>query len=240
MPEAARDRKIKRPDVVLLPGLDGTGILFRPLLAALPEHVRAKVIAYPGKQKLSLSEHARWVIRQLPAGKVVLLAESFSGLVALSLLMEAAARIREVIFVGAFAEPPRPLLLRLTPLASRAASLVRSTPSFLLRRYCLGKDATVAQLNLLREALAAMAPEVLAHRLALVGARHSFGKAPFTVPCRYLQATEDRLVPSTCANWFRQRFENFELERLPGPHFLLQARPRECAQAIAKIIRICA
>jgi pimeloyl-[acyl-carrier protein] methyl ester esterase len=221
---------------VLLPGLDGTGILFRPLLAALPESIQAKVIAYPDKQNLSLSEHARWVIRQLPGEKVVLLAESFSGLVALMLLTEAAARIREVIFVGAFAEPPRPLLLKL-PLVSRSASLARSVPSFLLRRYCLGKDATVTQLNLLREALAAVKPEIVAHRLALAGARHSFGKTPFTVPCHYLQATEDRLVPEACAGWFRQRFEKFQLERLAGPHFLLQMRPRECAQAIVRIIQ---
>lgn len=232
---AVGSRSIKGPDIVLLPGLDGTGILFRPLLAALPETVQAKVITYPEKQKLSLSEHARWVIRQLPEEKVVLLAESFSGLVALTLLAEAASRISTVIFVGAFAEPPRPLLLKL-PLVSRAASLARAAPSFLLRRYCLGNDATVAQLNLLRKALAAVAPEVLAHRLALVGTRHSFGKAPFTVPCHYLQATEDRLVPDTSASWFAQRFEKFELERLEGPHFLLQMRPRESTRAIGEIV----
>jgi pimeloyl-ACP methyl ester carboxylesterase len=222
---------------VLLPGLDGTGILFRPLLAALQERVEAKVVAYPEKEKLSLSEHARWVIRQLPAEKVVLLAESFSGLVALTLLTEASSRIREVIFVGAFAEPPRPLLLRFAPWVCGSASLARVAPAFILRRYCLGEEATATQLSLLREALAAVSPEVLAHRLSLAGERHVFGKNPFTVPCRYFQATEDRLVPATCANWFAKKFTNFELERLTGPHFVLQARPQECAHAIVRIVR---
>lgn len=111
---------------------------------------------------------------------------------------------------------------------------MRNAPAFLLRQFCLGRDATVAQLNLLRETLAAVPPQVLASRLALVGARQSWGKAKFGVPCLYLQAGADRLVPTSAAEWFRGRFERFELERIDGPHFLLQARSRECAQRISE------
>jgi pimeloyl-[acyl-carrier protein] methyl ester esterase len=222
--------------LVLLPGLDGTGALFRPLLGALPREARATVVSYPNDKPLSLDEHARWVIRQLPADKVVLLAESFSGLVALRVLTEAQSRVAAVLFVGAFAEPPRPFLLRLTPLVARAGPLMRSAPAFLLRQFCLGKGASVADLNLLRETLATVPPQVLAHRVALVGTRHSFGRSKFTAPCLYLQADEDRLVPASAADWFRNRFERFELERIGGPHFLLQARPRECARRIADFL----
>ena len=220
-------------ELVLLPGLDGTGLLFRPLVARLSD-VETKVVSYPNAEALSLDEHARWVMRQLPGGKTVLLAESFSGLVALRVLQEAVSRIAAVIFVGAFAEPPRPLLLRLAPLVSRAGPLMRNTPAFLLRQFCLGRDATVVQLNLLRETLATVPPKVLSSRLALTGARQSWGKAKFGVPCLYLQASADRLVPASAADWFRGRFERFELERIDGPHFLLQARARECAQRISE------
>jgi surfactin synthase thioesterase subunit len=41
-------------------------------------------------------------------------------------------------------------------------------------------------------------------------------------------------VPASAAEWFRGRFERFELERIDGPHFLLQARARECAQRISE------
>jgi len=220
-------------ELVLLPGLDGTGLLFRPLVATL-SGVESTVVSYPNDKPLSLDEHARWVIRQLPDNGAVLLAESFSGLVALRVLQEAPSRIAAVIFAGAFAEPPRPLLLRLAPLVSRAGPLMRNTPAFLLRQFCLGRDATVPQLNLLREALATVPPQVLSSRLALIGARRSWGKAKFGVPCLYLQAKEDRLVPATAAAWFRERFERFEIERIDGPHFLLQAKPRECAQRISE------
>jgi pimeloyl-[acyl-carrier protein] methyl ester esterase len=219
--------------LVLLPGLDGTGVLFRPLVAAL-SNVDSKVVSYPNDKALSLDEHARWVIHQLPGEKAMLLAESFSGLVALRVLQDAPSRIAAVIFVGAFAEPPRPLLLRLAPLVSRAGPLMRNTPAFLLRQFCLGRDAPVAQLNLLRQALAVVPPQVLANRLAVIGARHSWGKAKFGAPCLYLQAREDRLVPPAAAEWFRGRFERFELERIDGPHFLLQAKPDACAQRISE------
>jgi len=217
----------------MLPGLDGTGRLFRPLVAALPG-VEAKVVSYPNDKALSLDEHARWVIRHLQGDKAVLLAESFSGLVALRVLQEALSRIAAVIFVGAFAEPPRPLLLRLAPVVSRAGPLMRNTPAFLLRQFCLGRDATVSQLNLLRETLAAVPPQALSSRLALIGARQAWGKAKFGVPCLYLQGGGDRLVPPRAAEWFRGRFERFQLERIDGPHFLLQAKPRECAQRISE------
>jgi pimeloyl-ACP methyl ester carboxylesterase len=226
-----------RLNLVLLPGLDGTGLLFQPLLEALASRVRSKVIAYPGSESLSLSELARLVVKQLPSGQSVVLAESFSGLVALTLLTEVASRVRSVIFVGAFAEPPRPFLLRLAPVVSGSAALLRSMPSFVLRQYCLGKDATAAQLNLLREALAAVSPKVLAQRLSLIGARHSFGKTRFNVPAYYISASEDRLVPASCARWFEERFASCGMEELHGPHFLLQARPRESAELITRIVQ---
>src|SRR4051812_45795580 len=117
----------------MLPGLDGTGLLFRPLVATL-SGIATKVVTYPNDKALSLDEHACWVIRQLPGDKAVLLVESFSGLVALRVLQEALSRIARVIFVGAFAEPPRPLLLRLAPVVSRAGPLMRNTPALLLRQ----------------------------------------------------------------------------------------------------------
>lgn len=223
--------------LVLLPGLDGTGLLFRRLLTALPDGLRTKVVPYPPAAPMDLSQLAALVLRQLPAEKVVLLAESFSGLVALELLASAAARVRGVIFVGAFAEPPRPLLLRLAPLASHAGGLMRSIPAFFLRRYCLGPHATAAELNELREAIAAITPGVMAQRLALIAKRRSFGTLPRDVPAFYIKASADRLVPASCASWFQQHFKRCEVEEVRGPHFVLQANPRDSAAVITKALR---
>ena len=224
------------PNLILLPGLDGTGILFRPLLAALPADIRPKVIAYPTHQRLSLAEHAELVAGQLPSGEVVVLAESFSGLVALSLLAKEIQQ-KSVIFAGSFAEPPCPLLLALASLVPWGGPLVRWAPNFALRRYCLGRNANSQQLALLREALAAVSPEVLVHRLALLRTRRPFVRQQFKVPCHYLRANQDRLVPASAADWFQKHFHQCQVETLEGPHFLLQAKPQECAVWIAPIVR---
>ena len=220
--------------MVLLPGLDGTGILFRPLLAALAGEANPQVIAYPQDRELGLDQLAEHVAGRLPPGEPLLVAESFSGLVALTLLARGLARFRAVVFVAAFAEPPRPFLLRMTPLFKRAAPLVTSAPAFLLRQYCLGPDATAADLKLFREAVSGVSPAVLAQRMAIVATRHSFGRGTFDVPCLYLQASQDRLVPAASIRWFEQRFATCRVERMPGPHFLLQARPVECARKLER------
>jgi pimeloyl-ACP methyl ester carboxylesterase len=221
--------------LVLLPGLDGTGILFRPFLAGLPKGFGAKVVAYPPSKPLSLTELGELVIEQLPPRDFILLAESFSGLVALSILDRIAGRVRGVVFCAAFATPPRPTLLNIFTSLPAVGAMVKKTPDLLLKEFGAGPDAPPALISLLREALSSVAPEVLARRLAIVGRRQKFGKLA-NIPCYYIQATQDRLVPSSAAEWFRDHFEQFELKRVHGPHFLLQARPEECGDLVAKIV----
>ena len=168
-------------NLVLLPGLDGTGLLFTDFIAELPLDVHPHVIAYPPDKLCSLAEYANFVADNLPPGDVVLLAESFSGLVALTLASKIPNSIRGLIFCAAFAEPPRPLLLHVARFLPGAAFLMRSAPDFLLRQFCLGSTATKEQLEPLRKALALVSPEVLTHRLSLIATRVPFAEAQFKV-----------------------------------------------------------
>jgi surfactin synthase thioesterase subunit len=52
------------------------------------------------------------------------------------------------------------------------------------------------------------------------------------MPCCYIQATGDVLVPPKASLDFEAGVRNFELKTLRGPHFLLQARPRESVRII--------
>jgi pimeloyl-ACP methyl ester carboxylesterase len=162
------------PILVLLPGLDGTGKLFKPFLNALPLNIRTQVIVYPDDRLLTLDDYADWVKERLPPGRIVLLAESFSGPVALTLLSKLGKLLDAVIFSASFAEPPRSLLLRFAPLFAYTGVLLRSMPDFPLRRFCLGMDASTDQIALVRETLAEVSPQILAHRLKLIATPHSF------------------------------------------------------------------
>ncbi|HWA39367.1 MAG TPA: alpha/beta hydrolase [Burkholderiales bacterium] len=214
--------------------MDGTGLLFAPFVRALSGFREPRVVEYPQDRKLSLLELSEIVLQRLPQEAVVV-AESFSGLVALSLIQRAPSRLRGVVFVGAFAEPPRPMLARLAGALSPAASLASAIPAFFLRKYCLGEQAGAAELKIFRDAVSRVHPSVIAHRLGMISGTR-FRKFGSGVPACYLRATRDRLVPAGCATWFEEHFDSCSVVDVPGPHFLLQANPEGCKQEIQSFL----
>jgi pimeloyl-[acyl-carrier protein] methyl ester esterase len=118
--------------LVLLPGLDGTGDLFQPLLRELPDELEPIVVSYPVHKFLDYSALRDLALQHVPAGRpFVLLGESFSGPVA---VLAAAARpegLLGVILCASFVSAPRPRakfalpLLRLLSLHLAARTLGR-------------------------------------------------------------------------------------------------------------------
>lgn len=230
--------KGETPLLVLMPGLDGTGALFERFIAELPPGIRTRVVKYPSKGLPSLEEHAA-PVRELLAReshRVILLAESFSGLVALHLLGEVQEKIGTVVFVASFADAPRRYLKPLAFTLPALARGIKYVPDVLLRRYCLGPQASKSDILQLRAVLERVDPAVIAHRLnrVAVARRPSWDRIP--VPAFYLQASGDRLVPRRAGTAMRGLFADFTLLPLVGPHFLLQASPSESAQAVADIM----
>lgn len=221
--------------LVLLPGLDGTGRLFERFLAALPAGLETCVVAYPDDRALSLDQYADHALAQFPEGPVALLAESFSGLVALKLLVRPRTPVRRVVFAAAFAAPPRPFLRAAARLPG-VGRMFGAVPDFALRGFCLGSDARAGDLESLRAALSKVSRDVLADRIGLVGSSRALPPRRPDVPCLYLQATADRLVPGRAALWFREHFTHFTLVAVDGPHLLLQTRPGECAREVARFV----
>src|SRR5262245_12922826 len=108
--------RIPEINLVLLPGLDGTGIFLKPLLAALPASVRPLVVAYP---KTGPSRYTELLptIREAaaPLSEFHVLGWSFSGPLALMLARAEPQRVRSVIMSASFVRPPRPNLARAGP-----------------------------------------------------------------------------------------------------------------------------
>ena len=106
--------------IILLPGMDGTGILFRPFLQELADNISdeiaVQVISYPCDQKLSYGELIDYVRSRLPGEEeVILVAESFSGPIGYALAAEQPNMIRAIIFVATFLSPPKGLLWMMPP-----------------------------------------------------------------------------------------------------------------------------
>lgn len=223
--------------LVLLPGLDGTGNLFGPLLDALPRDIDAQVIAYPADAVLSVRELADLVARRIAGNRpVVLLAESFSGLVCIELLRRRIAPIKAVVFSACFAGPPRPWLHRVARCLPLSSILRLPIPGAVIERYGLGPGADPAAVQLVKSALAGVEPAVLAGRLRELG-RPRQDPGRIALPCAYIQATADRLVPRGALEAFKSAAPDIEVHEIPGPHFLLQAQPAHCAAVVAAFVR---
>ena len=71
----------------------------------------------------------------------------------------------------------------------------------------------------------------MAFRLKLISTLEKLGK-PCDVSAIYLQASDDKLVSQSTTEQFHNVFKNMRIYKINGPHFLLQAQPKECVKTI--------
>ena len=222
--------------LVLLPGLDGTADLFRPLLRELPDEVEPFVLRYPALEVLDYSALTQLVLSSLPTARpFVLLGESFSGPVA---VLAAAARpkgLLGVILCASFVSPPRPwarYALPLAPLLPLHAAAQIVGPPLLMGRFT---DARLEEAML--AALDQVPDRVLRARLAAAANVDVTSELrSLDIPTLYLQATEDAVVPSAAAEAFSRVARRSSVAVVVGPHFLLQCVPSEAAKPIVHFI----
>ncbi len=224
--------------LVLLPGLDGTGQLFEPLLDCLPAGIDAEVIAYPSDEPLGYDEITRYVESRLPVDQsFIVLGESFSSPVALRLASRESAGLCGVILSCGFARNPRP---ELAPFVSLLPVVpVRGAVSAAARNFLLGiEDRTLRERAEI--AIAGVDPDVIRQRLmavASVDVREAL--TTVEVPVLYLKASHDRLVPGSSIEEIQRLAPHVDVVTLDGPHMLLQVQPAAAARAIQAFLDSC-
>lgn len=108
-----------KPILVLLPGLDGSGELFAPLVAKLAETVDTRIVRLPLDGEQTQRALAQRLLPLLPSEPFALLAESFSGAVALELARLKPAGLRQLILVATFFASATGTLLEICVAAGR-------------------------------------------------------------------------------------------------------------------------
>lgn len=217
--------------LILLPGMDGTGELFAPLLAELPLELPVTIVHYPDRPA-TLAEHVAAARTELPRdAPCVLLGESFSGPVAVSLAAEGRVNVRGVILCASFLRCPSALLSALRGVAGFATP--KLVPRFITERALLGRFATPELRDLQRRAVSHVGSRTLAARLrAMADVDVRPLCRSLDLPSLYLRGMRDALVPARCGDEFVATARRARLVELDAPHMLLQARPREAADAI--------
>ena len=220
--------------VILLPGMDGTGILFEPLLKSLSNDVSAHVISYPSDIEQSYTQLTEFVKESLPKDSAfILVVESFSGPIGYAIAANPPINLKAVVFVATFLKPPNSLLwiLKKLPLS---ILLKLPLPTFAVKNFLLGKDIEDHTITLLKKSLKIVKSNVLAYRIREM-AKLEVGVQKIRVPCTYILSKNDKLVSGTHIEEFKLLAPEIEVIEIEGPHFILQARPQECAQIIMKL-----
>ncbi|MBC3874054.1 alpha/beta fold hydrolase [Undibacterium sp. LX15W] len=219
--------------LVLLPGMDGTGDLFSPFIDALGDRVKTVVIRYPTDKALSYEALISFVRSALPPNEpYVLLGESFSGPIAISLAAEAPKHLRGIVLCCTFARSPRPALSPFTHLV--AALPLNLAPSSALAWALLGVFSTPSLRAAITNAVRQVSSAVLRRRLLAVATVDVTGLlAQVHVPCLYLQATQDRLIPARAAAEITSANPRIAVVQIDAPHCMLQAAPAAAAQVVA-------
>ena len=223
--------------LVLLPGLDGTGILYDPFLEALPPTLRPHVVAYPPDQCLGYSELLPLIMEALPReGDFVLLGESFSGPLALLAAARRPPSLRAVVLCASFIGKP----VRFVPRCAHnwvRPFLFRHFPPFALFRALFGGYPAQPLRQLIAKARSMVAPSVLACRVrAVLDVDVSEELRACPVPILYLAGARDRVVPRWNLRAIQAVRPDVQSITLPAPHLVLQTRPIEAAQAIADFL----
>ncbi len=230
-----------KPKIILLPGLDGTGDLFRPLLKSLPKGLDVQVINYPLFQKLSYLELVSHVVSQLPQTPFILVGESFSGAIAHQIVLQQPANLKGVVFLVSFLQTPRSFLLGLASLLPLSLMMKIPMPDFLLKRFLFSCGAGKELNSLFRASLKRVSPQVLAFRL------HELRRMPqimqkqgnVDVKALYIRADDDWLVPWACIQDFRICYNNLKIVTVSAGHLVAQGRPQPVADVIGKMANDC-
>jgi len=214
---------------VLLPGFDGTGLLFEPFLRTLRPEDDPTVVRYPSDRCCSADELVEIVLSSVPSEPYLLIAESFSGPIALR-----AASLHPpeaLVLCASFATCPYPRTVAV--LTTLGTALFRYPPPRPLVRRYLMSGASDEVLSLFYRALRAVSPDVLANRLTVLlefGGGWLPPGAP--APMLYLQARRDHLISPRQMRFVQRQYPALRIQTIDSPHFMLQAEPQAALQAI--------
>lgn len=222
-------------EVLFLPGFDGAGALREPFLAALGGHRPARAIDYPNRPLHSLNGYCRHVAAQVSSGaRVVLIAESFSGLVA-ARWASMDPHVEALVLCGSFARNP------VTWASSVGASLpgvVRFGAGFLTPPTGNRDPMRLQWSRNLSKTLRALDDAVIGERLRLIADEDLRPELrALTIPIVLVQFEDDLVVGPRARGELEEVCHNAHVVRFPGPHFAIETMPRECAEAIGPRLR---
>jgi PAS domain S-box-containing protein len=231
---------LRNQHLVFMPGLDGTGKSFDPLVSFLAADARITIVRYPTDKFLSFEETVECAAAQIPDGHPpVVIAESFSGPVAVQMITSGRIKAQALVLCATFARSPHPVSWRVVRFL-KLPLLIRPDMPRAFFKFIIGDEQQItALLPLWKKVHADVPAHMMASRLALINNLDVTQELrKLTIPCCYLQATDDRIVPSRCLKDFDRNIPHLYVRKIKAPHFILQAAPQTCLATIDKFLQL--
>jgi len=225
---------VKSVSLVLLPGLDGTGLLFKPLVAALPAAITPTIVPYPGDRHLTYQQLLPLALKALPqSNPFILLGESFSGPLAAMIAAERPKNLVGLILCASFVTKPWRFVSPAIPILARGPIFNLYMPYKRIRAR-LGGYSTPERRSLIEQMHKLVPPHVFASRVRMVfnvDAREALRSCD--VPMLYLKAARDIVVPGRNLRVVQQIKPGVQVVTIGSSHMILQRHPIEAAEAIS-------
>lgn len=218
--------------LVLLPGLGGTGEFFENLIPNLAPSIESVSICYSMTEEMSYENLTDYVGAQLPIDRdYVILAESFSGPIAIAIAAKNPPKLRGLLLSCTFSESPRPEFKKLRNITWIPP--FRFVPKMLLGYYLINDPGNSDLIDKIADVMSNVHRSVLRCRVqSVLSVNYTSMLNDISVPIRYLKARDDRVLPRNCADKITECVDQIEVVELAGPHLLLQVRSKESAEHI--------
>ena len=218
-------------EILFMPGFDGLGELRREFVEALAAVAPASAIAYPNRTLESLNGYARFASSQVsPESRPVLVAESFSGLVAARWAAQD-PHVAGLVLCGAFAANPNSLsqLAAAWPGTAKFFGANIMNPMVFFTSDPVRKRWSRA----LKGAVGSLDRDVIAERLRII-AMDDVGAElrALRIPIVIVHFQEDLVIDSASRSVLESSCHDPQVVNVPGPHFAIETRPRETAAAL--------
>jgi pimeloyl-ACP methyl ester carboxylesterase len=214
--------------------MDGTGELFAPLIESLPG-VKTTVVSYPKDACLDWEELLQFVESSVPTGEpITLVAESFSGPIAIKLASQKSHNVAALVLCCSFASNPKSRWFGFLPLPK---FVFRIMPRFAIRMFLSGPSSSAELAATIQNCVRSVSPRVLAHRARLIqqiDVRKELQAVE--VPLLYLSGRQDRVVSVRAGEEVKSLQPQATHVALDGPHLLLQYLPKIAAAEILKFL----
>lgn len=223
--------------LILLPGLDGTGDLFKPLLDFLPENIKPVIVSYPKDRPYGYDELKQIVTASLPKDSdFFILGESFSGPLALMAADDKPNALKGIILCATFVRNP----FRLIPswLSSLSVSPVYYLWPMTIKVRAFFSGGKYKDLfNMALNAVKSVNPDVIAKRVnAILNVNVEKELKDCSVPVLYLTSTKDHLIKQHNIAHIKKIKKDVQESKIDTLHFVLQLEPEKSVREIMRFI----